>query len=139
MVDQERIDRLLDRISSDIRELQKLAIRGSDLLTDRTALAATKYYFITAIEGCARVAQHLIADKGWRVADSNADSVRRLATEGVLSPELAEAVARAVGFRNILVHEYAELDNHRVVANLDRLDDLKGFVTAVARWSNSGG
>jgi len=49
MVDQERIDRLLDRISSDIRELQKLAIRGSDLLTDRTALAATKYYFITAV------------------------------------------------------------------------------------------
>ncbi|HET8642319.1 MAG TPA: DUF86 domain-containing protein [Pseudonocardiaceae bacterium] len=139
MVDQERIDRLLDRISSDIRELQKLAVRGSDLLTDRTALAATKYYFITAIEGCARVAQHLIADKGWRVADSNADSVRRLAAEGVLTPELAEAVARAVGFRNILVHEYAELDNHRVVANLDRLEDLRGFVTAVARWSNSRG
>ena len=139
MVDQERIDRLLDRIASDLRELERLAKLGRDLIADRTALAATKYYFITAIKGCARVAQHIIADQGWRVADSNADAVRWLGTEGVLTTKLAESVARAIGFRNVLVHEYAEIDNQRVVADLDRLGDLKDFVAAVAQWSSSTG
>ncbi len=46
----------------------------------------------------------------------------------------AEAVATAVGFRNILVHEYAEVDNQRVVNNLDRLSDLEAFVSSVAAW-----
>jgi len=139
MVDQERVDRLLDRIASDLRELESLAKLGTDLVGDRTALAATKYYFITAIEGCARVAQHIIADRGWRIADSNADAVRRLAAEGVLTTELAEAVAKAVGFRNVLVHEYAEIDNRRVVDNLHRLGDLHDFVTAIAQWMTSTG
>jgi uncharacterized protein YutE (UPF0331/DUF86 family) len=139
MVDQERVDRLLDRIASDVRELRRLRELRADLIADRTALAAAKYYFITAIEGCARVAQHIIVDQGWKVAESNADAVRRLGAEGVLTIELADALARAVGFRNVLVHEYAEIDNVRVVANLEHLDDLKDFAAAVARWSDSTG
>jgi uncharacterized protein YutE (UPF0331/DUF86 family) len=139
MVDQERVDRLLDRIASDVRELAELRKLGTDLICDRRALAAAKYYFITAIEGCARVAQHIIASQEWKVADSNADAIRRLGAEGVLTVELAETLARAVGFRNVLVHEYTEIDNLHVVSNLDRLDNLTDFVAAVARWSTSTG
>jgi uncharacterized protein YutE (UPF0331/DUF86 family) len=139
MVDQERVDRMLDRIASDVRRLAELRELGTGLIADHRALAAAKYYFITAIEGCVRVAHHLISDQEWKIADSNADAIRRLGAEEVLTVELAEALARAVGFRNILVHEYAEIDNLRVVANLDRLDDLTDFVAAVARWLTSAG
>jgi len=134
MVDQERVDRLLARVADDLRELAGYRRRGAELLNDRTELAAAKYYFITAIEGCARVAQHLIAAEGWLVAESNADAVRRLGSQGVLDMSTAESVATAVGFRNILVHEYAEVDNQRVVNNLDRLSDLDAFVSSVAAW-----
>lgn len=134
MVDTERVDRLLSRISDDLRELTGYRSRGEDLLTDRTALAATKYYLITAIEGCVRVAQHLIVAEGWPVPESNADAVRQLGTQHVLPGDLAAAVARSVGFRNLLVHEYAEIDDRRVLAHLDRLDDLQQFVRSVAVW-----
>jgi uncharacterized protein YutE (UPF0331/DUF86 family) len=33
-----------------------------------------------------------------------------LGTDGVLDGDLAERLARAAGFRNILVHAYADLD-----------------------------
>jgi uncharacterized protein YutE (UPF0331/DUF86 family) len=134
VVDQERLDRLLDRIASDLRELVQLRERGPD---DRTELAAVKYYFITAIEGCAKVAQHIIAAEGWPVAETNADAVRRLGANGVLPPPLAESVAKAVGFRNVLVHEYAEIDDEKVLANLWQLGDLEDFVKRVASWSSS--
>jgi uncharacterized protein YutE (UPF0331/DUF86 family) len=47
----------------------------------------------------------------------------------------AESVAKAVGFRNVLVHEYTDVDDERVRDNLQRLDDLEAFVSHVAAWS----
>jgi uncharacterized protein YutE (UPF0331/DUF86 family) len=136
VVDGERVDRLLALVRADIDRLQGYRGRAAD---DPTALAAVKYHFITAIEGCARIAQHLIASEGWPVAEANAEAIRRLAAHGVLEPAVADAVATAVGFRNVLVHGYAEIDDARVVANLDRLDDLAGFVRDVARWLGEQG
>ncbi len=134
MVDSERVIRLLDRIAEDVRKLNRYHEQADSLLSDETALNAVKYLFITAIEGCGRVAQHIIASEDWPVAETNADAVRRLGTEQVLIDASAEAVARAVGFRNVLVHQYTEVRNDRVLANLERLADLSDFVGQVARW-----
>lgn len=51
MVDQERLDRLLDRVASDLKVLDGYRAAEGDLLDDPTRLAAVKYHFITAIEG----------------------------------------------------------------------------------------
>ena len=68
VVDHERVERLLARIADDLRELDRSRDRGRDLLNDHITLAAAKYHFITAIEGCARVAHHIIASEVWLVA-----------------------------------------------------------------------
>lgn len=47
--------------------------------------------------------------------------------------ELATVLAGAVGFRNVLVHDYAEVDDRRVVAHLQFLPDLRAFVAAMTR------
>lgn len=48
---------------------------------------------------------------------------------------MTEAVARAVGFRNVLVHRYAEVIDDRVVDHLGALDRLDAFVDQlVARY-----
>lgn len=97
MVDPERVERLLVRVADDVSELARSRDRGRELLGDRTALAAAKYHFITAIEGCARIAHHIIASEEWLVAESNADAVRRLGAEGAVGRGTAQAVAGAVG------------------------------------------
>ncbi|CAN5317398.1 hypothetical protein BH24ACT9_BH24ACT9_00550 [soil metagenome] len=38
---------------------------------------------------------------------------------------------RAVGFRNVLVHEYVAVDDAVVVTRLKDLSDLDGFVRAI--------
>jgi uncharacterized protein YutE (UPF0331/DUF86 family) len=53
---------------------------------------------------------------------------------GVLPRELAERLAPIVGFRNILVHEYLEIDWDEVLRHLQRLGDLYNFVDHVKRW-----
>lgn len=93
-----------------------------------------KYLFVVSIEAATDVAQHVCASEGWGPPATNADAMRLLARHNVLSEPLGDNLARAVGFRNLLVHQYAEIDDDRVVAMLDRLDDFDAFAVAVAQW-----
>lgn len=133
MVDSPRVARLVARVGDSLAELRALA----DAPGDRQWLLAVKYLFVVAIEGCADVAQHLCASEGWGPPASNADAVRLLGRHGVLDEVLADDVARAIGFRNVLVHQYAEVDDERVVAMLGRLGELEAFTAQVADWTRS--
>lgn len=137
MVDEERVSRLVARIRRDVTALRTTgeAHTATELAGNTVLLDAVKYRFVTAIEGCVRVAQHLLASEGLGVPDTNADAFRQLAEHEVLDAAVAAAMARAVGFRNVLVHEYADVDDRRVVAQLGGLDDLEEFARQVTRWT----
>src|ERR1700689_3616314 len=74
------------------------------------------------------------ATEGWGPSADNGDAVRLLGAHGVLTAELAISIRRAVGFRNVLVHDYIEVDDSIVVDRLKRLDDLKEFIRQVAAY-----
>jgi uncharacterized protein YutE (UPF0331/DUF86 family) len=138
VVDERRVRRLLQRISDDLIWLGDRASGDrAALRRDGDRVAALKYYFITAIEGCINVAQHLCASEGWGPPTSNADAMRVLARQGVLGAELGEVMARAVGFRDVLVHGYADVDDDLVIAQLDELGQLDAFLSAISRWIGS--
>lgn len=109
------------------------------LRADEIQLSATKYRFITAIEAVLDVAHHLLATELWGPADDSADVVRMLGRHGVIDRALADQLAAAVGFRNVLVHGYVEVDDARVVDNLDRLDELDAFIAQVRHWASQQG
>ena len=138
MVDESRVLRLLDAITRDVLALRSQAAEGpAALRADDIALAALKYRFVTAIEGVARVANHIVVSEGWGAPETNADAVERLAEQDVIELALAGRLRSAIGFRNVLVHQYAEVDDDRVVAALEDLDDLDAYVAQVARWTTS--
>ncbi len=49
------------------------------------------------------------------------------------------SVARAAGFRNLLVHRYQAIDDDAVVGFLDHLDQLEQFVGGVSAWLETAG
>jgi uncharacterized protein YutE (UPF0331/DUF86 family) len=83
---------------------------------------------------CEGGAHYLLAAQGWSVPETNASAVRELGERGVVKQPVADAVAGAVGFRNVLVHQYADVDDRFVLRQLGRLDDLEAFATQVAGW-----
>lgn len=52
---------------------------------------------------------HLLAEQGI-TAESYRDAFRRAGELGILPPELAARLQEAAGMRNILVHQYEEID-----------------------------
>jgi uncharacterized protein YutE (UPF0331/DUF86 family) len=135
VVDEQRVVLLLQRVTEQLSYLHARAEEDSaERRADEVWLSGLKYRFVTAIEGVVNVAQHVCASEGWGPPKDNGDSLRVLARHGALPAELAERLALAVGFRNLLVHQYAEIDDDLVLGNLDHIGDLDAFVAAVSSW-----
>ena len=107
MVDERRVRRMLQRVSEDITYLASRSEEGiPEQLADAERMAALKYVFVTTIEGCLDIAQHVCASEGWGPPSSNAEALRLLGRHDVLPTGLSDVMASAVGFRNVLVHGY---------------------------------
>ena len=52
----------------------------------------------------------------------------------MLPPDFAAHLAPLAGFRNILVHEYLEVDWQEVYRNLQQISDLSKFAELVREW-----
>jgi uncharacterized protein YutE (UPF0331/DUF86 family) len=86
-----------------------------------------------AVQLAVDAAGAVIAARQAAPPDTMAESFRILVRERVLDGALAERLARAVGFRNVSVHEYDEIDWNIVYSIITRhLDDFRGFVKAIS-------
>lgn len=76
------------------------------------------------------IAGELSARDGLRFEDYTG-AVRNLARMEGFGAELVDELSRIPGFRNVLIHEYVELDYDIVVVALDRLDPIREFAEVV--------
>jgi uncharacterized protein YutE (UPF0331/DUF86 family) len=84
------------------------------------------------IQSAIDLTAHLISGRGWGLPESLKDHFRILADQKVVTAELAARLQAMVGFRNIAVHDYEQLNRNILKAILrDRLGDLEEFVRAV--------
>lgn len=120
-----------------VRKHRKATLPELEANRDATELVA--FNLMLAVQVCADVANHLIADEGWPAPRTAGEAFTRLGEQGVISPELAAALRLAVGFRNVIVHGYAGADLRPVHrAATTGVDDLDAFARAVAKWANRG-
>ncbi|NBX18853.1 MAG: DUF86 domain-containing protein [Proteobacteria bacterium] len=63
-----------------------------------------------AIQACVDIATHFTSHTPLPVPVTMADSFEVLASAGVITRQTADRMKKAVGLRNILVHEYQKID-----------------------------
>jgi len=81
---------------------------------------------------CLDVARMILRDIDGRAPDSNAATMQRLHEVGVLTDGLADDMAEAALFRNVLAHEYGDvLDHDTVYDALQDLDRYRSFLHEV--------
>lgn len=134
MVDPRRIEQLLDRLLDTVALLDELAdLPAEELRADPLRLGGAKYYLVVAVEICIDIANHVIASEGLRRPADFADAFTVLGEEGLVDPDLASTGGDMARFRNLLVHQYAQVDDGRVLDILrDGRDDLRRFAAAAA-------
>ena len=85
-------------------------------------------------EACINIANWIISMEQLEKPRDAYGAIEMLRKVGVLPREMAESLAPIAGFRNILVHEYLEIDWNEVLRHLQRLGDLYSFMEHVKRW-----
>jgi uncharacterized protein YutE (UPF0331/DUF86 family) len=96
-------------------------------------------YLHLAVEACLDLSNHWIADRSLPTPDVNRDTFTILEQAGELPAELAENLRSWAGFRNILVHEYLDVDHaiaYRAICS--ELGDLESLASwAAGKLSSS--
>ena len=89
-------------------------------------------YLHLAMECVLDLGNHYIADAKLQTPETNQDTFTRLEQVQAISSELAARLRSWAGFRNILVHQYLDID-HGIAWNAiqKELGDLEAF----ARWA----
>jgi len=78
------------------------------------------------IELCVDIANHIIADKKYRVPTSYSDTFQVLEEEGLISKKQYKTMKRIAQFKNIIVHHYDKIDE-TIVVNILR-QNLSDFL-----------
>lgn len=120
MLRPEFIERKLQLIAEDLLRLSDFRNESYEALTgDPIRLAALERILERMVLRAIDVNEHIVSELATGAEERStrltyADTFRRLAGHGVYDRELAERIARSAGLRNILVHEYNDID-HRIV------------------------
>jgi uncharacterized protein YutE (UPF0331/DUF86 family) len=138
VVDEIRVFRLLRAITDDLGVLHQESNAGAERRADPMWLRGVKYTFVTSIEACIDIAQHVCSARGWGPPADNGDAMKVLGRHGLLTADVSDAMRKAVGFRNVLVHEYVEVSDAIVVSRIANLGDLEQFVEQVTAFLQGG-
>lgn len=122
------VRRRLDHLAAAVSRLQDyrgvpLAQLESDDGTDWIVLHGLQL----AIQAVLDMSSYILATSGKSVPDQYRPGILTLATLRILPADFAERIAAMAGFRNILVHEYLDVDMALVKQVLD--EQLNDFVT----------
>jgi uncharacterized protein YutE (UPF0331/DUF86 family) len=80
------------------------------------------------------ISHRLISLAGGQRPRDYFEAILHLGELAVLPPDFAAHLAPLAGFRNILVHEYLEVDWQEVYRNLQQISDLSKFAELVREW-----
>ncbi|MBK9385984.1 MAG: DUF86 domain-containing protein [Planctomycetes bacterium] len=135
MVDSAYLAKALADIRDGVARIREvLPATVEELRADRTRREVVVLNLFVALQECLSVATHWLADDARRMPVGYRGAFERLGELGVLSPELAQRLASAMGLRNLIAHRYGTLDVERLYEVASRhLNDLELFCSAVAQ------
>jgi len=120
-----RLQKLDDYLHS-LRQMQAVAL--DEYLIDDNIQTIVERKLQLAIQACMDIGSYLIGQLGLKAPDEPENVFAALGREGVISQQLAQRMVGMVRFRNILVHDYLEIDSYIVYHNLtEELDDFEQF------------
>lgn len=85
-----------------------------------------------AIEATIDLAMHIVSRKKLGIPQNSGDAFMLLNDKNIIDEELFLKLRRMIGFRNIAVHEYQQLDKNVIIAIIDNnLVDFKEFASII--------
>ena len=136
MVDRYVVTARLAKIREYLALLRRVRAMADErqFVSDPLIYGSAERYLQLAIQAVLDISHHIVADRNLSLPADSKSLFDVLARQKVLSRRLATKLTSMAGFRNVLVHEYLEIDRRRVYRVLtSELRDFESFIRAVTR------
>jgi uncharacterized protein YutE (UPF0331/DUF86 family) len=127
MVRHEILRKRMNKLDEYLKILYRLKRYGrEEFLSDPEHYGSAERFLHLAIEALLDMGNHVIADENLGVVDWYSDVPRIFCDKEFISSDLCEKWIRMIGFRDILVHEYIDIDRTIVFETLQHgLGDIE--------------
>jgi uncharacterized protein YutE (UPF0331/DUF86 family) len=120
------------------RARQEYNDAGAQFRSDFTRQDASVLNITRAYEQAIDLANHVIRQQRLGIPGQSRQSFRLLAEEGIVTRELANRLGKMVGFRNIAIHQYEDLNVEILVSVITKdSDDLLRFSEIMLQHAGS--
>lgn len=124
------------KVNNLLRNLEKLKIRKSltreQFLKNSDVQDIILFNLQQAIQRCIDIGTHVISDEGWEIPGSFSEVFRLLAEKKVISDLTMEKMIRISGFRNLVVHQYEDIDLNIVYEIYhEKIGDIEEYLAAI--------
>lgn len=135
MVDPDRVRTKLGHLEGYLRGLrEKQDCTLGEYRRDEDRRDIVERRFEKSIQASLDVASHIIAAEGFREPHDYGDLFRVLEEESVLPSSTADAMVEMAGFRNVLAHEYATIEDERVYHHLQDVGRFESYAVEIQRF-----
>ena len=132
-MDREVVEQKLESLRHCLQRIEtKCPAEADALLTDYDLQDIISLNLSRAVQLCVDIGAHLISGMDVPPPDTMSQTFDRLEQTGMLTTTLAINLKKAVGFRNIAVHNYDDINWHIVHSIIkNHLADFSGFAKVV--------
>lgn len=133
------IEDKLERLEERVKQLRSYSdISKEDLKDDSMLRSASERNFQVALEIVLDICSMIISREDMEKPEDYRSMIRLLGEEDILDEEFAKRFQNAASFRNILVHQYADIDLDKLHKYLtENLEDFDTFTREVAKYAKN--
>jgi uncharacterized protein YutE (UPF0331/DUF86 family) len=116
------------------RVLEKRNVNLDSFIKDIDRQEIILFNIQAAVQNCIDIAAHIISEESFGVPGSTTEMLYLLEKNGYLDNDLTQKMVKAVGFRNLIVHEYGKIELEQVfeIAQ-DDINDLNEYLKAIIK------
>lgn len=129
------IEQRLERLKKSLTKLEPLKEKTKDeFFQDDYLRDIVERNLEVSIQACIDIANRIISLDELEKPKDYYNAIIILGKENILPYDFAQRFAPVAGFRNILIHQYLDLDWDEVYNNLKNLEDFYIFIDYINKW-----
>jgi len=131
-INKELIRTEIEKLNHHIKKIESMDIVETDLENDQDIQDLLSFRIQQMVEKCIDIGSHIIANESLETAENSRTIFEVLAKHNIITKENAEKLGQSVGMRNVIVHQYDEVDIQKLYYAYEvGLQDIKNFATSI--------
>jgi len=101
---------------------------------DKAIMKATEHCLQLSIQSLLDISHYIIANNNLPRPNDNREAILTLGNHGIIPDDFAQKIAPLANLRNLLIHEYLDIDLARIYEHIQDLEDFRKFSQYILKY-----